>query len=162
MSNVKKQMSYVKCYISNDKWQISNDKCQMSSEKCQVLNVKCQVSSVNCKVIILIQLVYHIHIGYESSLLSYTFSSSNWNSCSPFFTLVAWIVHVHVRWTWFVFKFKFILTQANLMFSIQSPVRLPEASRSCDKSIFSLSYFHSSSKKSLCTYTCPCSLSFPN
>ena len=37
-------------------------------------------------VIILIQLVYHIHIGCKSSLLSYTFSSSNSNSYSPIFT----------------------------------------------------------------------------
>ena len=72
-------------------------------------------------VIILIQLVYHIHIGCKSSLPSYTFSSSNSNSCSPIFTLVARRVCVHVWWTLFMFEFKFIFTQANLMFSIQSP-----------------------------------------
>ena len=48
-----------------------------------------------------------------------------------------------------------------LCFQYSPHVRLPEASRSCDKSDFSLCYFHSSSKKSLCC-TCPCSLSFPH
>ena len=107
-------------------------------------------------VTILIQLVCHFHIGCKSSLLSY------------------YHIHIHILFRFrfkfkfmfvfmfkFIFNFKFIFTQTNLMFSIQSPVRLPEASHSRDKSFF-VSYFHNSSKKSLYPCTCPCSLSFPH
>ena len=64
-------------------------------------------------VTIVIQLVCHIHIGCKSSLLSY------------------YHIHIHILFRFrfkfrFMFMFKFIFTQANLMFSIQSPVRSPE------------------------------------
>ena len=101
--------------------------------------------------------LFRTHIGCKSSLPSYTCWSSNSNSYSLIFTLVARIAHVHVQWTlfmfMFIFKFKFIFTRANLMFSIHSTVRISEASRLCDKSDFLVSYFHNS--------LCSCTLYMP-
>ena len=74
MSNVKYQMSNVRCHMSNVKFQMSNVRCKKfqmpnckqnaieeyhaMSYQCQMSNVKCQISNVKCQM---------SHVKYQMS-----------------------------------------------------------------------------------------------